>query len=61
MFQKCDDTLIMVARWYFFVPKIPIWVYLGRLGLENVGILDGHMENVTATWNILRSFGIFLK
>jgi hypothetical protein len=29
---------IRVARWYIFIPKIPIWENLDGLGMENVGI-----------------------
>jgi phage terminase large subunit-like protein len=25
-----------VARWFIYRPKIPIWVYLEGLGMENV-------------------------
>jgi hypothetical protein len=28
----------MVARWYIFKPKIPIWVNLEGLGMEKVAI-----------------------
>jgi hypothetical protein len=32
-----------VARWLILRPKIPIWAYFGGLGMENVGILCGHL------------------
>jgi ferric iron reductase protein FhuF len=55
--QNSDHTVdSMVARWYIFIPKIPI---LEVLGMENVGAFNGHLENFTVIWNILRSFVIF--
>jgi hypothetical protein len=45
-----DPTLVWrrVARWFAYKPKIPIWVYFESLGIENVGIIYGHMEYLTA-------------
>jgi hypothetical protein len=31
-----------------FTPKIPIWVYFGGLGMENVGIFYDRLEYYTA-------------
>jgi hypothetical protein len=39
-----------VARWCIFIPKIPTWVHLGELEMQNVGVL---------CWCILWQFGIF--
>jgi hypothetical protein len=48
-----------VARWYIFKPKIPIWVNLEDLEMENVDVYYGHWEFITAIWYILWPFGIF--
>jgi hypothetical protein len=34
----------MVARWFLFKPKIPIWENFGGLRLENVYIFYDHLE-----------------
>jgi hypothetical protein len=31
------------ARWYIFLPKIPMWVYFGRQGMEKVGVFYGNL------------------
>jgi hypothetical protein len=41
---------IRVARWYIFIPKIP-------LKMENVCIFYGHFEYFTVIWYILGPFG----
>jgi hypothetical protein len=40
----------MVARWHIFKPKIPIWVNLEGLAMEDVAIFNGHF---VANWYIL--------
>jgi hypothetical protein len=45
-------TYTRVARWYIFIPKIPIWYTLEGLGTVNVGIF-------WAIWYVLWAFGIF--
>jgi hypothetical protein len=52
-----DDVTLRVARWYFFIPKIPIWVYFG---IENVGIFYGYWDYFTAICYIFRPFGNFV-
>jgi hypothetical protein len=37
--------------------KIPIWVNLVGLGMENDGIFYGRLEYFTVIWYILRTFG----
>jgi hypothetical protein len=32
------------ARKYIVITKIPSWVFFEGLGMENVGILDSHLE-----------------
>jgi hypothetical protein len=38
--SRRTDYLVLarVARWFILRPKIPIWVHLGGLGIEKVGI-----------------------
>jgi hypothetical protein len=33
---------------------------LKSLGIENVGIVNGHLEYLTSIWNILGTFGKFV-
>jgi hypothetical protein len=40
-----------------FKPKMPLWVSLGGLELEMVGIFYCHLEYITTLWHILRPFG----
>jgi hypothetical protein len=55
-----------VARWYFFKPKIPIWVNFGafRNGrcwyiLWPFGLCCGHLVYFVVIWYILWPFGLF--
>jgi hypothetical protein len=55
-----------VARWYIFIPKIPIWVYFGGpwIGkcwhiLLPFGIFYGHLVYFMTIWYILWLFGIY--
>jgi hypothetical protein len=41
---------IMVARWYIFIPKIPILVFWAGLQMENVVKFHGHFEYFKAMW-----------
>jgi hypothetical protein len=53
-----------VARWYIFLPKIPIWVTLGEMNgkcwyiLWPFGIFYGKLIYKMAFWYILWLFGI---
>jgi hypothetical protein len=47
-----------VARWFIFIPKIQIWVYLEGPGMETVGIFYDHSEYFMAIWYILWPFVI---
>jgi hypothetical protein len=47
--QNCDSGL---PDGLFSNQKIPIWICVGGLGMENVSIF-------VTIWNILRPFGIF--
>jgi hypothetical protein len=52
---------VRVARWYFFKPKNPnLGKFWTALELESVSIFYAHLENNTANWYILWSFGIFV-
>jgi hypothetical protein len=44
--------LTMVARWFVFKPKIPIWVN-GTLDWNKMDIFYGHLEYFTGIWDIL--------
>jgi hypothetical protein len=44
----------MVARWFIFKPKIPIWVNFGGPYIDWKMLIY-----FMAIWNILRTFGIF--
>jgi hypothetical protein len=46
-----------VARWFIFKPKIPTWVKVEGLVMDDVG----HLSYFTAFWYILWSFGIFYE
>jgi hypothetical protein len=55
-----------VARWFFFKPKIAIWVNFGGLWngkcwyiLGPFGIFYGHLVLCMTVWYSLWSFGIF--
>jgi hypothetical protein len=37
-----------VARWYIFVPEMPILVYFGRPFNVNFGVFRGHLESSLA-------------
>jgi hypothetical protein len=57
---------IRVARWFFFEPKIPIWVNFGgswnRKSLYILwpfGLFYGHWKCFTDIWSILCSLGEF--
>jgi hypothetical protein len=41
------------ARWYIFKPKIPIWVNLAGLAMEDAGIFFEHLVYFTSNWYIL--------
>jgi hypothetical protein len=40
----CFGLRARVARWFIFIPKIPIWVNLEALGMENIVIFFDHLE-----------------
>jgi hypothetical protein len=42
-----------VAKWFIFIPKIPIWVYLG-------GPSDSRLEHFTAIGIFYGHFGMFV-
>jgi hypothetical protein len=48
-----------VARWPVFKPKIPIWLVLEGLTMENLGIFYDHLVYFTSIGNILWPFCIF--
>jgi hypothetical protein len=50
---KCVKS--RVARWYFFKPKISIWVNFGVSTKERFGKFYGHLVH----FNIIWPFGIF--
>jgi hypothetical protein len=50
---------IRVASWYIFKPKIPIWVILEGLAMEDVGTFYGHLVYFVVIWYILLPFGKF--
>jgi hypothetical protein len=41
---------IKVASWFILKQKIPIWVNLRGLEVENVGIFYDHLEHFMAIW-----------
>jgi hypothetical protein len=45
------QDVVRVARWFIFKPKIPIWVILEGLGLENADICHGHWKYLTDIWD----------
>jgi hypothetical protein len=55
--RKCVASSCRVARWFTFIPKIPIWVFLEGLWMENVGIFHDHLEFDAITY-IWWPFGI---
>jgi hypothetical protein len=57
-FRKGVVVQSRVARWFIFRPKIPIWVNLGGIGMENVGMFCDHLEHFTTIWYSLWPFGI---
>jgi hypothetical protein len=50
--------LFRVARRFIFVPKIPIWEYLGGPWNGQFGIFYGHLEYFAGIWYTLWQFGI---
>jgi hypothetical protein len=67
-------AICRVARWFIFIPKIPIWVNFGLplngkywyrycLTIRNIlrpfGIFYDHSEYFTNIWNIYDQLGIF--
>jgi hypothetical protein len=57
-----------VARWYIFKPKIPSWVILEGLAMEDVGniiwpfgLFYDHMVYFMAIWCILWLFDTFMS
>jgi hypothetical protein len=49
-----------VARWYIFIPKIPIWIYLVRPGKGNWWYILWSLEYFTTILCNLYPFGTFL-
>jgi hypothetical protein len=47
----------MVARWFVFKPKLPIWVNFEVLWYEESWYVYGHLEHSTANWYILWPIG----
>jgi hypothetical protein len=46
----------------FFKPKIAVWIYFGGPWNRKYWyIVYGHLEYLPAIWNILWSFGTFLR
>jgi hypothetical protein len=49
----------------FSYQKSQVWYILGGLGMENIGILYGHLEYFTSiwyiSWYVLWPFGIFSR
>jgi hypothetical protein len=49
----------MVARWFIFKPKIPIWVNFGGcFAMEDVDIFYGHLVYCLAIWYLSWLLGI---
>jgi hypothetical protein len=71
--MKCHDKVIeiRVARWYIFIPKIPVWVYFGGpwngyfMIICNIllpfGKLYGHWVYYVVIWYISPRFGMLQK
>jgi hypothetical protein len=52
------NVVTIVARWYIFKPKLPIWVKFGGPWMENVVIFYDHLEYILVIWYKLWPFGI---
>jgi hypothetical protein len=43
----------MVAGWFSFKPKFPIWVNFGGPSIKKVNVFYGQWEHFTDIWEIL--------
>jgi hypothetical protein len=57
--RRLRRRIIMVARWFIFIPKIPIWVFFGGPWtgkcchiLWPFGIFYGNLVHFMAVWYI---------